>query len=125
MNNRQRKKWLKKNKKYVDSKECWNLDYKIAEFVLPRLKRFRQDTNSYPGHGELDTFEKWMEALDKMILAFEYIIEDDNWWLGNADYDSSDGLYMDLKKSEEIKKRQVIINEGLQLFGKYFQNLWW
>ena len=57
MNNRQRKKWLKSHGKYVNQKETWNLDYWIANYILPRLKLFKKKTNGYPGNEEMDTFE--------------------------------------------------------------------
>ena len=74
MNKRARKKWLKQHGKYVAPKELWNLDCRIAEFVLPRLRKFREVEDGCPGCGEMDTHEKWMAALDKMILAFEYVL---------------------------------------------------
>ena len=105
------KKEIKNNKKYnkklrkqlekngFDKSECWNLHITIAQFTLPRLKYFRENTNSYP-----DTnigFEGWKEIIDKMIYSFEKIIDDD--------YESHE---------------YVKVQEGLDLFAKYFINLW-
>ena len=147
MNKRKRKKWLKENNLYVNPKDIWNLDVTIAEFILPRLKLFKKKTISYPGYGEMDTPEKWDEALDKMILAFEYILDDD-WWIDNPEYDYTDGLHMkfepcenskfheliveeedwvkDIEKNKrkEEQRRQNVIDEGLQLFAKYYRHLW-
>ena len=39
MNKRQRKKWLKQHKKYINPRETWSLDVTIANFVYPRLKK--------------------------------------------------------------------------------------
>lgn len=132
MRKRQRKKWLKKHGKYVPYSDLWNLDITIANFVLPRLKRFKKENIGYPGIDEMDTPEKWDEALDKMILAFEYVISWDDWWLDNPRYD-----YLDAKSKyddeyvtkirnsylAENKRRQVAISEGLQLFAKWFLHL--
>lgn len=146
MNNRQRKKWLKKHGKYVNPKECWCLDYTIAEFVLPRLKKFKKDNNGYPGI--LSGEDEWDEILDKMILAFDYIIHDDDWWMFNLKYDYTSGLKFEEVGREngfirthivkedwvdeieqnyhiEAKRRNDVIEEGLELFVKYFRNLWW
>ena len=42
MRKRQRKKWLKKHGKYVPYSDLWSLDITIANFVLPRLKKFKK-----------------------------------------------------------------------------------
>lgn len=132
MRKRQRKKWLKKHGKYVPYSDLWSLDITIAKFVLPRLKKFKKENIGYPGIEEMDTHEKWDEALDKMILAFEYVISWDDWWLDNPRYD-----YLDAKSKyddeyvtkirnsylAENKRRQVAISEGLQLFAKWFLHL--
>lgn len=148
MNNRQRKKMLKSHGKYVNPKETWNLDYRIASYILPRLKLFKKVSITYPGRDEADTPEKWDEALDKMIQAFEYVIEEDDWWINNPEYNYTDGMKIRSEEHDdgmvhvvfdeedlvkEVKKkhfaervrRQEVIDEGLQLFAKYFQHLWW
>lgn len=61
MNKRTRKKWLKKQKLYVNSKEIWNLDCNIAKYILPRLKMYKKLTIAYPGYDEANTPEKWDE----------------------------------------------------------------
>lgn len=114
MNNRQRKKWLKQQGLYVNSKETWNLDITFAKYIIPRLKKFKKLNNGYPGREEMDTPEKWDEALDKMIQAFEYVVNEFDWWKDNPKYNFDEG-----------KRRQTVINEGLQLFAKYYMNLWW
>ena len=129
---RQRKKWLKKYGKYVPYSDLWSLNITIANFVLPRLKRFKKENIGYPGIDEMDTPEKWDEALDKMILAFEYVISWDDWWLNNPRYDYLDAkskydneYVTEIRKSylDENKRRQVAISEGLQLFVKWFLHL--
>lgn len=86
MRKRQRKKWLKQHGKYVPYSDLWNLDITIANFVLPRLKKFKEENDGYPEREEMDTPEKWNEALDKMILAFEYVVSWDDWWLDDPKY---------------------------------------
>ena len=103
------KKKLKKEKKYnkklrkdlkqngFDKSECWNLDITIAKFILPRLKYFKENTISYP---QVDIgLDGWHEILDKMIYSFDEILKDDS-----TDQDK--------------------IQEGLELFAKYYVNLW-
>jgi CRISPR/Cas system CSM-associated protein Csm2 small subunit len=82
-------------KRGFDDTECWNLDTTILQFVLPRLKRFRECTIGYPS--EFESLENWTECLDKMIDNIDKIIKSEE----DADY------------------------EGFELFKKYFFNLWW
>jgi len=98
---KKRKKKLQKELKEngFDNSECWNLDNTIAQFVLPRLKNFRENLHGYPSNL---TEKKWDKILGKMIYSFENIVHSD--------------VYVD----KDYKK----IQKGLDLFGKYFQNLW-
>ena len=102
MNKRIRKKQLKKLGKYVPSKDTWNLDLTIAEFVLPRLELFKKVVDCYPYH--FNSIEEWYEVLDKMIESF-YLIK-------NSSY----------KTFTENKEK---IEQGLDLFVKYYHDLWW
>lgn len=138
MKKRQRKKWLKQHGKYVNPRDTWALDYTIAEFVLPRLKLFKEKTLGYPGTGEANTPEKWDAILDKIMFSFELILNEDTWEIGDPEYDylcymSEDMSDEDREKSkevsdkyfEEVKRREQIIQEGLDLFAKWFRHLGW
>lgn len=39
----------RKKRKKINSKELWNLDITIIEWLVPRLKAFREQTEGYPG----------------------------------------------------------------------------
>lgn len=93
------KKWKKQRKKRgFDDTELWCLDCTIASFILPRLKVFREKLCSHPG---CMTFQEWKEILDKMIVAFK---------LYNISFPDNDEAFK--------------IEEGLDLFRKYFHHLW-
>jgi len=77
--------------------ELVDLDITIAEFILPRLKRFRQVRNSRPD--DL-TDEEWDEQLGLMIEAFEFI--------------ESDAYFQTDNRAAR----------GLQSFAKYMGHLW-
>lgn len=93
--------------------------------------------------------EAWNECLDKMIWSFEQIIKDNydsQYHHGETDYDwvESDVLYPNPVTGKMEKTFQMVdknpdahwydyeghqlhekrIQEGLELFGKYFRNLW-
>ena len=85
-------------------KETWSLDMTMAEYILPRLRRFKELHDGYPH--DLDE-EKWIEVIDTMIKAFEI---------------SSNQFNADAMPTvEEYKTMQI----GLDNFAKYYMNLWW
>ena len=114
-----------------DDSVTWSLDYEIAKFVLPRLKRFQELSRNNPlfgvpmlGEENLyndEEFEKnvkeWDEIMSKMIIAFDGIVNESKFW------DSIPENQIDVRKEQEEFYR--IRDEGLDLFRKYFQNLWW
>ena len=105
MSRRKRKKWLKKNGNYVSYNELWNLDTTIAEWILPRLRRFREISDGYPS---VLSEEEWNEILDKIIHGFELIA-------GQFQVEPYIG------NSERIETE---IEEGMNLFAKWIRALW-
>jgi hypothetical protein len=87
-----------------DDSDTWSLDHKIAEFVLPRLKRFKELNNGYPCREENMTFELWNDILDSIIYSFEIIINE-------------------FEEKNDVD--WVAVEIGLNNFGKYFRDLWW
>lgn len=95
-----KKRWQLKTRGYADV-ECWNLAYSTSEWILPRLKHFRNNFYSVPPNLEAGckgighcvtpedvekqtpeerfslTVEEWRCKLDKMIYAFEFILTED------------------------------------------------
>lgn len=131
-----------------DDTECWNLDSTIAQFVLPRLKNFKEHNIGFPGNEEIPTFEKWNEIIDKMIYAFDHIVREDEYdeekqkrhgvdfleMYGFEKQKDGSAIMVETPKynkqaMENYRKEQMEdhrkIDEGLQLFGKYFLSLWW
>lgn len=109
-----RYKWYRQRKKWgFDDRETWSLDFTIAKFVLPRLKRFRELTYGCPcglcpGEYNSDVktgMKKWHKILDDMIYAMEIMADEERWW-----------------KPETDRKK---VQRGCELFGKWFGNLWW
>lgn len=130
-----------------DDTECWNLDSTVAKFILPRLIVFKENCNGYPGTDDVPNFETWIEILDKMIFAFDHIVNEDkydderskkhgiDWCKSHNTIKQENGSYlMETKKEYEEKVRlfhedrineNKLIDEGLALFAKHFMNLWW
>ena len=82
--------------------DFYSLYYTLGLVILPALKEFKAKTPGYPG--SLSSPEEWDEILDKMIYAFEHIINDS----------------VDTTKTEYKK-----VQQGLNLFGKWYQALWY
>ena len=112
--NKTDKRYKKYTKQLKDNGFCdvetWNLDGVISEFILPRLKRFKEVNICFP----MDlTPDKWNKILDEMIFAFEWNLVDE----------LSD-------EYEKLSKKELTANwerckEGRQLFAQYFKELWW
>ena len=93
--------------------EAYDLFTILAMINYSYLKYFREDCEhiSIPvsfcdSNGKCDV-DGWLTVLDKMINAFKLIIEDE--------FPTS---------QEEAKKRIDTIQEGLDLYSKYFLDLW-
>ena len=79
------------------------MDCTITEFVLPRLELFR---NNYAGIPADLAEAEYKEILDKMLLAFRLIQKIE-----------TSGALIELGDDEKIEN-------GLELFGRYFRSLW-
>jgi len=95
---------------YNDS-ETWNLCECTIRFVLPRLKRFKELNNGYPPE---ITPEKYDGYLDEMIWAMEHKLRCDSVCVKRLDEDRNT-MIMNGKRMQK----------GFELFGKYFNGLWW
>jgi len=85
--------------------ETWNLDFRFAEWIVPRLRRFIELNNGFPGHSGM-TEKKWDATLKEMLEGFEFMASDDY-------YGCSD------------KKKHAKADKALELFGKWARHLWW
>ena len=83
--------------------ELWSLDITIAEFILPRLKAFKDITYNYPI--VMKTKDDWGKKIDMMIEAFEILSDESKQYPDNED--------------------QQKIRKGLNCFTKYFKGLWY
>lgn len=77
--------------------EIWNTENAIAAFIAPRLKAFKDlKKHGFPPQ------RQWNSSIQKMIDAFEIL---------SCPYTPTDD-------------EDPIVEEGLDLFRKYFRNLW-
>ena len=89
--------------------DLWGLDYFLAKIIIRPLKRFRKlNKTGYPA--ELKSMDEWRKILDKMIWSFEYSLRGE--------------LTNDTVSQDEYEKLFKKEQEGFELFGKYFRDLW-
>ncbi len=130
------KMFLQKTFRGYSDIQIWNLDHAIVEFVLPKLKLFKEKYgdatipgcffSDYNDTQKLTTEEskerdvkysaEWQDKLQSMIEAFELIKREDD----HFDIDYVDGHF----SQELFEANEKIINEGLMNFAIYFRALW-
>lgn len=94
------KHWWQRRTRGFDDSETWSLDITISEFILPRLKRFRELHDKALHPPDTLSEDEWRDIMDKIIVAHELVIS-------------------------ETLAREKEINDGLILFAKYYRHLWW
>ena len=143
-----RLKWfIQRRRRGFDDRELWSLDYTIARYVYPRLKVFNKLSKvsiascffadeEKVEHDDADwavAKKNQKDAYDKIVQAFFYILDDgESLESGLGEVLMSDDKVAFPNKDEEkwklyrkeIDRRAEVIEEGLELFGKYFRTLW-
>lgn len=113
-------------------REIWNLKTHLASCIYDSLLQFKNlDRTSYPSDISPET---WEEYLDKMLFSFKEIstnYKNDPLEIHLKDKNLSDTLTDDFSSDAErtlvmndSKKYFDKIKEGLNLFSKYFNDLW-
>lgn len=97
----------------VDYWDMWELDITLAKIIYPCLVKFKENLDGHPG--DL-TFEQWEEVLDKIAWSMNEIIKDD--YL--IQYCIQEGEY----EWDKIDEHENKMQEGCELLGRYFRNLW-
>lgn len=115
--------WQRKTRGWADV-DIWNFETTAAEWILPRLKAFRDNTIAHPG--DLNSIEDWYAILDEMIFGFEFYLKQ------FEEYNKRCFMKRGSCSEEEYK---ILVAEfetdcdratrGRELFGKWFKGLWW
>lgn len=113
--------------------QSWEFRSWHSEIVVPRLKHLRNDLNGYPTGM---TMSEWESILDKMIWSFENT-ENEPGLDYPEEYDYRYIVYrenncktyipveQDLKPSlKRVEEHMKKVQEGLDMFAKYYLNLW-
>jgi hypothetical protein len=89
-----------------DDTETWHLDKTLSLFLIPRLERFIQVNNGFPG-GE--TEESFNEKLNFILKSFKEYYHNEN-----------DEVSLDLEK-----ERLSNAKKAAALLGEIWFDLWW
>lgn len=104
--------------------------------MVRSLKYMRNHTHGHPG--DFNSVEEWQTVLDKIIFALEELVTEKSETLifekysarfTGIDFTQDDGRSLNLPPMSEAeiaehKQLQDKIEEGLDLFRKYFRSLW-
>lgn len=84
-----------------DDSETWSLRDTIANFIIPRLKRYEEITKDF-----LKRDDELIQDIDSFIKSMELIARDN----GSCIF---------------TKEEEKQMSEGLEKFPKIFMTLWW
>lgn len=101
-------------------RDLWSFDSYLCEMIPKGLRQLKKNSNSYPAN--LKSFDEWQGILDTMIEGFESSERlKHNGYL----YLKNNGDTTTLEQNDELLHELNCKSEkGLQLFVKYFGNLW-
>lgn len=130
----------------IHNYDVWNMDNTLSYIILPLLKEMKEDKQGSPfvdnedipielrsenqdefGVNKLQ-HERWDWVFNEIMWTFEQIHPEHDW--EDQYYTDKDPSEMKNKydifniDSDGYKKHQERINNGLKLFGKYYQALW-
>jgi hypothetical protein len=142
----------RKIKVKIHDYDTWNFESTLSHIIVPMLKQLKKTKHGIPGcmpafgdkweHTEEEqnlAAQQWEEIVDKMIFAFESSTFDweSQFWIQKPELDLDDYPEDDGKSSHPVRWKiegkcdwkgreeyAARIQEGYELFGKYFQNLW-
>lgn len=106
---------------HIDKWDTWNMDYTLALIIVPMLKQLKDTKHGIPsdfveeGEDWVVGEAKWDFVLDKIIWSFEQIIHSEY----EEDFHQPNNLNLDAYYAYNEH-----IQEGLNLFGKYYRSLW-
>lgn len=131
----------------IDYWDTWSMDHTLALIVLPMLKQLRDSNNGsamvdmedvpesmrtidheqwdiqkcFDFYHEpdlqkiqCDVHDRWRWVMNEMIWTFEQIVDDS----------SEDQFHKNGFDVEGYRKHRSRVDNGLRLFGKYYQGLW-
>lgn len=120
--------------------DLWELDFHLAKLIMKRLKAFKaMSRNGYPsdlpsckgistGDKDNEYAEQWERNIDKMIEAFDIAIKnyglDCAGSISKTEFTEVAGVKVPKLNMHMVRHHEERYKEGMELFAKYFRNLW-
>ena len=137
----------RKNRKVeirIDPYDTWSMDHTLGLIIVPMLKQLKETKHGSPFVADVDVPEelrstsapiqesewdagmtdenhhkRWEWVMDEMIWAFEQTIDENS---DNQFFDQSvEPFSFDIESYRAHAQR---VDNGILLFGKYYQSLW-
>jgi hypothetical protein len=134
----------RKNRKVdirIDPYDTWSMDHTLGLIIVPMLKQLKETKHGSPFVADVDVPEelrstsvpekenewdtddnhhkRWDWVMDEMIWAFEQTIDEDS---VKPYFDQSvEPFSLDIESYRAHAQR---VDNGILLFGKYYQSLW-
>lgn len=105
-----------KRKKKISNKELRNLDYTIIDWLVPRLKAFKEQTTNYPYDS---TYEEWVTIIDKIIKGL-------NAYKAERPWDKNISMQENLDQDKVFYvQANSDFKEAMRLLTEHFKYLWY
>mgnify|MGYP001485994660 CR=1 FL=1 len=89
----------------IDKYDTYSVDHTLSLIIVPLLIQLRDTNHGYPSN--LNE-KSWIDIQNKMIWSFEQIRDESQWDI----------------PADEWEEYNAKVQEGLDLFAKYFRSLW-
>lgn len=131
--------WQRAKNGYAHS-DVWSIDDWFSNIIIHMLSDLIENHSAYPGYGDADTPDKWEEILRYMKFCFQesredtcsqqneiknpvcdILVNDDN----SVTFSTTPEFDQWSKRDKELAEyRKKMLHEGLDLFKKYYYDLW-
>jgi len=103
---------------YADS-DLWSLDYYLSGWLPDALRELKKIQNGYPASL---TRKEWDKILDEMIEGFEIANGQDDIYCIEANGKPILAHGGNINKYKKLEKKRI---KKMELFVKWYRNLWW
>lgn len=116
-----------------DDRMIWSLNSYLDTYIPKIIRKMIKIVHGYPANpfceSEIKNIEQWKEILEKIAKGFDAIRKIDNYeFMKNTEEKYTEGIFKGMhKKKTDKKEYNRLYNEfekGIELFKKYFLNLW-
>ncbi len=104
-------KWfIQRGRRGYADRDLWSLDWYLSDWMPKALRQLKKHHMGYPGMEGANTDSEWKAILEKMAIGFEASNKQNEMVIPPT--------------SKTYKKLQKQIDEGLNLFVKWYGSLW-